>query len=368
MQSLYKTLADLVTDVSSENRFNSAANKTRIEQNAKKLSELAHDLTKPKSDAPDHDPSIQILGNLFADESARAYRLLKTGKAPQRAYARELLQTLPGYCIACHTRTQSGPSFTDLPLNSTLKDLRSVEKGRFFAATRQFNRAIDEFGKVISEPGAANQRFGDWQESVRNSLGIAVRMKQDPALALKIVDQVLSTQSVPYFMKQDALTWKSSIEEWQKETSRQIDSEEGIYAEAVRLLAKAQQAQKFPADRAADILYLRASAAVHRLLQLGKGAKHTNEGYLMAGLCYDVLKTYQLGELHEIYFESCIRSSPHSNLAQTCYKRYEQAIYDGFTGSAGTDIPGDIEQKLNDLEALALPTPPAIPAQKQKLK
>jgi hypothetical protein len=79
----------------------------------------------------------------------------------------------------------------------------------------------------------------------------------------------------------------------------------------------------------------------------------------MAGLCYDVLKTYQLGELHEIYFESCIRSAPHSSLAQTCYRRYEQSIYDGFTGSAGTDIPDDIEDKLQTLEALALPVPAA---------
>jgi hypothetical protein len=367
MQSLYKTLGELITDVSSESRFNSPANKKRIEQNAKTLSKLAHDLTTPKNDSRDHDPSIQILGNIFADEAARAYRLLQTGKPPQRAYARELLQSLPGYCIACHTRTQSGPSFTDMPLNPALKDLRSVEKGRFFAATRQFDRAIDEFSKVISEPGAATQRYSEWQEAVRNSLGIAVRMKQDPALAAKIVDQVLATKSVPFFMRQDALVWKSSIEEWQKEAARKIESEEGVYAEAVRLLAKAQQAQRFPADRGADIVYLRASAAVHRLLQFGKDAKHTNEGYLMAGLCYDVLKTYQLGELHEIYFESCIRSSPHSNLAQTCYKRYEQAIYDGFTGSAGTDIPDDIEQKLNELEVLALPASPAAPAQKQKL-
>jgi hypothetical protein len=120
-------------------------------------------------------------------------------------------------------------------------------------------------------------------------------------------------------------------------------------------LAKAQQAQKYPADRSADILYLRTSAAVHRLLQLGKDAKHTHEAYLMAGLCYDVLKNFQLGELHEIYFESCIRSAPHTHLAETCYHRYEQAIYDGFTGSSGTDIPDDVEQKLNVLEKLALP-------------
>jgi hypothetical protein len=357
MQELYRTLAELLTDVSSEKRFNAPENRSRIEKNSKTLSRLAHDISQQGQTSPDRDPSIQILGGLFADESDRAYRFLHSKNRAQRNYARELLQNIPGYCIACHTRTESGPSFSDLPLNPTINQLQPIEKGRFYAATRQFDRALDEFGKVISGPSSASQQFALWQEAVRNSLGIAVRMKQDPATAAQVVNKVLSAPGAPFFVRQDALIWKKSIENWKSESSHNLSTEEDVHAEAARLLALAQQTQKYPADRGADVLYLRASASAHRLLQFGKDAKYTREAYLMAGLCYDVLKTIQLGELHEIYFESCIRSAPHTPLAETCYHRYEQAVYDGFTGSSGTDIPADIEHQLDVLESLALPAP-----------
>jgi len=38
-----------------------------------------------------------------------------------------------------------------------------------------------------------------------------------------------------------------------------------------------------------------------------------------------------------------------------CYRRYEQSIFFGYTGSAGTGLPEDVRNKLKELKNLADP-------------
>ncbi|MGK5082494.1 hypothetical protein WDW37_04235 [Bdellovibrionota bacterium FG-1] len=354
MIDLYQALAELVTDLSSDQRFLNPAHQARIEKNTKKIVLFAHNLKNSESGAADQDPTIQIVGELFADEAKRAYQSLKWG---HKIYARELLRGMTHYCIACHTRTDRGARFSELSIKPTINNLRPAELGEFYAATRQFDRALTELQKVIESGETHNIRPNEWNNAVRQALAIAVRVKRSPELALKLVEQALQVKSSPFFFKQDAQAWRLSIQEWTQEPKRQPLDEEGLHTEAIRLLTKAHETQKYPADRTADIFYLRASSVVHDLLQKGPQSKYAAEAYLMAGICYDVLRPFGLGELHEIYFEACIRRASHSPLAETCYHHLQESVFEGFTGSAGTDIPEDVRQKLKLLEALATPLP-----------
>lgn len=355
MQSLYKTLSALMTDISSDARFEDPKNRGKIVSNAKLLSELAHDLKTKKVASPDKDPSISLFSNLFADETGRAYRALKSGNA---TYGRALLKSIPGYCIACHTRNQSGPAFTSLPLEPQSDGLTHLERGEFFASTRQYDRALKELDLVIANSTAAKMRPIEWSQAVKYSLAIAVRVKQDPALARQIAERVTSSKNTPFFMKVDTKRWLASIDKWDKEPRHTPTNEEGLYAEAVRLLGEARTAQEYPADHAGDIQYLRASAAVHNLLQLGPQTRHAGEAYLMAGLCYETLSSFRIGDVHEIYYEACVRTSPHTMISTACFRRYQEAIFFGYTGSRGTDVPEDVRLKLRELEELASPVEP----------
>ena len=88
MQELYVTLVDIMTDVTSEKRFNHPSSKARIERNAKKLATLAHDINEKKMTAPDSDPTLKLVSGLFKDQADQAYSALKAG---QRPYARSIL-------------------------------------------------------------------------------------------------------------------------------------------------------------------------------------------------------------------------------------------------------------------------------------
>lgn len=354
MQGLSKTLAELMTDLASDTRFDAPANKKKIEGHAKTLANLAHDLNKKNINKPDLDPSVVILSQLFSDEAENAYQELKRG---HRDYARDRLRSLTGYCIACHTRTQSGPQFADSHLNPTTDKLSTYEKAEFFAATRQFDKAFQEYQNIVEDEMAPTRRSLEWEKSARAALAIAVRVKKDPNLALKIVDRIIASKNAPYYFKQNAREWQKSIQDWQNEVPRKAQTEEGFRSEAMRLLAEAHNLQKYPMDHSGDVAYLRASAAVHDWMQMAKSGRNMNEAFLMAGICYEVLKPINLGELHEMYYEACIRQTPHTSTAELCYQRYEQSIHAGYTGSSGTNIPSGVKDKLSTLEALAHPLP-----------
>jgi hypothetical protein len=108
-------------------------------------------------------------------------------------------------------------------------------------------------------------------------------------------------------------------------------------------------------DHSADVLYLRVSLAAHELLSRFGEGKHTSETLLLLGNAYDLLDDYLMSPLPEMYYETCIRRSPHSAVAEQCYQRYEAGVYFGYTGSSGTSIPEDIASVMNELKELARP-------------
>jgi hypothetical protein len=352
MQEMYKTLAEILGDVVSDRRFNDPANFKKIEKNAKKLSELSHDINKKGIIAPDADPTLQMLSGLFSDETNRAYQELKQGHRP---YARNLLQSLSGYCIACHTRNQSGPQFSTLPIEPSKDMTDSFERAEFFAASRQFDRAYSELKKLAHDSSFAASRPLAWEKAVNHALVMAVRTQRDPARALDIINAIQDNPGAAYFLKLNAAQWKKSLKEWQDEANRTPKTEEGLFAEATRLIAKARELQKYPVDRSGDIYYLRASAVIHELLQVAPNGDRAPEALMLAGMSYEVLSPLKLNDLHELYYAACIRKAPHTPMAEICYGRYQESLHAGYTGSGGTEIPADIKKRMTQLEDLARP-------------
>ncbi|MGE0616426.1 MAG: hypothetical protein AB7P04_12370 [Bacteriovoracia bacterium] len=351
MRNLEATLQALILDLYDDRRFNDPKNFGRIERNAQKFSRLAHDLKAKPDLTADLDPGVRIIAELFSAETVHAYRALKGG---HRAYARDVLKSATNYCMACHTRSQ-GPSFQGALSAKAFAPLKPYEQAILLASTRQFDGALEEFTRVVKDANASKSDLYAWEKSVRSGLAIAVRVKQDPSAALAIVDQVLKTPTVPLFLKESATQWKKSLNAWQSEPNSQATTEEGYYQKAIRFLSEARALQRYPLDRSADILYLRASAAIHDMLRTAPNGKHVTEGLYLAGLAYEVLSDLSLPDLHEFYFLACIQSAPHSEFARRCFERYEQDVIYGYTGSAGTDIPDDIQGKLRRLDALSLP-------------
>lgn len=352
MKELAQTLRTLLVDLNSDERFNSQKNFKTIQANANRFAKIAQGVAHTAS--PDSDPSIAIIASLFAQEANHAAAHLALG---HRAYAREALRSMTGYCMACHTRNNKGPDFNglDLPADTLAKSLRAVEAADFYASIRQFDRALTEYRKIISDASVSEHQPLDWARAVKSALAISVRVKKDPSLALDLVEKILATPRAPYYLKEQAASWKISLQQWKAETPVTPQTEEGYYAQSIKLIAAAKSAQKYPADRAADMLYLRASGAVHDLLGFKPRGQHFTEALFLAGLSYEVLRDLNLWDMHEFYYLACIQEGPHTEQARQCFKHYEENIYASFTGSGGTFLPDDIKLKLKKLDELSAP-------------
>ena len=154
---------------------------------------------------------------------------------------------------------------------------RLFEEAERYYAVGKFERALESYEAVLANPVARKARSIEWERALRSSLAIAVRVKKDPDRALRIVERALESPEIALFVREQARQWRASLQEWKKELGRLPSTEEGLHAEAVRLFAAAKTLQKYPADRAADVLYLRALASVHDLLSAHPDGKYAAE-------------------------------------------------------------------------------------------
>jgi len=166
----------------------------------------------------------------------------------------------------------------------------------------------------------------------------------------------LKLPSLPEFERANLLKWQQAIAAWKKEPVIKVNSQAGYAAEMKRLLREAGRAQLYPSDHSAEIQYLRASAAAHDVLRVGGDAKLNAQALRAAGAAYEVLANPTFWPIHELYYEACIRQVPHTDLALECYSKFEESVYFGYTGSAGTQVPPQIAQRLTDLKTLAAPS------------
>lgn len=344
MQNLGDVLAQMIPFLSNPTKFSDPKNSQVINDYVKKLSSLSHTLGKGVVN-PDADPSLQFVSNQFEDEIKRAQEALNNG---HRDYARHLLKNSTSYCIQCHTRNSTGPHFADGKLAEAIAQMPNLDRGEFFAATRQFDKALGEFKQVLK----TSKNVIEWDRSARYAMAIAVRFLNSPEQALEVAQLILSSEQAPLFLKEDAIVWKKSISDWQKEvqTKKQI---QGL-KQAEKLIATARKVQKFETDHSADIYFLRASASLHDALGGGLKGEEKSKALLLTGRCYDALRDLNLWSLHEQYYEACIRNTPHTKISKECYTKYEQSVFMGFSGSQGLMLPIDIQAKLTELKALTI--------------
>lgn len=361
MLKLSNTLSELVPYLFDDKKFFDPDNKNIILKKAKELTGLAHTLDQKKlMNTPTDDPAVVFFAAQFQDDLKRAVESLETD---HKDYARSVLKTSISYCISCHTRSDQGRAYPLIAGNdSFVKSLSGIEKARYYTATRQFDAAIKEFIGVLEDPETGKVRPFDIEKAARNALALAVRVKKDPVQAQRIAEDVIKKPETPLFVRNDAQTWLSSIQEWKgdlikgwKLVGKQTHPPEATMIRKVKeLIKKAESIQRYPADMKADIHYLRATAIIHEYFDIYKNTPNRGEMLYLAGRSYEALRDLGFWTLHELYYERCVREAPHTALSFKCYTELEQSVLLGYSGSAGLFLPISVRKQLQELRSLAM--------------
>lgn len=289
----------------------------------------------------DFDPALVYFADSFKDDIERAYLSLKAG---QSDYARYTLKSSTAYCIGCHTRTSSGPQFPLAQAFATsLKGAPWIDRLEFLAATRQFDAAYDEVIKEIGKPTSLSGL--DLDRGALLGLSIAVRVKQDPGQALKLIHALKKSKNISPSTRAAANNWQRDTQSWKSEKPKKSNSSFDMIKDAKKLIAKGQNSPGH-----GEVSYLRASALLHNLLKSFPDSQDRSEVFYLLGLSYNGLPRLALWNLQEMYFRACILETPHSEIAETCYQKFEESVVLGFSGSSGTHVPADMQHQLRRLK------------------
>lgn len=358
MDALAVSLAAILPEVTLPAPTDAAARKARDErlrQHARALAGLAHGMANSQR-LPDADPTVTLLSGRL--ESAVADLQKREGDR-----LRDAAFVVAATCIGCHTRTDRGAPRPRATLAPVDPKLPAWLRGDVLAATRRFQEARAAYRVAVADEKLAEQDPLLWERAVKRALVLDVRVARDPNAALEVVERVLATPS-GQALYQDAIGWRGSLRRWQKETEKP-DSLAELEAKAERFLDEAASIERTPDGSAADILYLRATAALHELLARGPSPAVRAQALAGLGLAYEKLKDVDIWALYATYDEACIEATPHSLLAGECFVRLERALKEDYLGNSGGALPADIDAKLTRLRALAAPPAGDKPVEKK---
>lgn len=333
MQSLKQSMIVLEPYVFNKEQFSDPKNHNFLKKEIHKLAaeskNIKHDpivLTK--------DPTVLFVASQFSEELQRADENFSTG---WNEYSRWQLAKVTSYCLECHTRLREGPAFSaDETTQTYLATLTTADQIEFMIAFRQFESAFKIVLNKLKEPqSGVNMKF-EPDRVARLGLLISVQYLQNSDKAKKIIEAIDQNGTLPLYLKQSNRLWKKSLEKWDENESLKVLPE-------VRSLVK---------HRISEIEDMRAIPALLRILTESLSRDELGEALFLTGKSYEALNKISVLSLHENYYESCVRKTPETKWAPLCYDKLSDSITLGYTGSSGTHIPSDVQNKLQEVKLL----------------
>lgn len=355
MQEMGQTLVEIYPYVVSSREFNAPENRIKIQESLTKMASLAHSVNKERGKTDlgkklDKDPYLSVISSTLDREIRLAVEGLKSGK---RDFSRVILKNATGMCVRCHSRGQWGPEFVDWQKEASFQRLNPIEKGDLLAAVRHYDQAIQQYEVVLSDKQLAATEAESWVKAGNSALNVAVRSKQDPVVAERIVNTILSNSNLPAYQKTNVEEWKKAILSWKD--SKEKKSTLSPLAQAQQILKEARKNEDYWGDRGSYIHYLRASALLHDFLRTESSSFEQAQALNLLGESYEVISEMGEGDANQFYYKACIKRSPHTKVAVGCYRRLEQNLHIEFSGSGDIRMPRMAMDELRVLRDLASP-------------
>lgn len=301
---------------------------------SKEIHNLAMESANVKHDPTilSRDPTVRFVSIHFAEELHRADKNFQGG---WQEFSRSQLANVTSYCIECHTRLREGPEISSRNATEPYVNKLSIpDQIEFMIAFRQFDSAFNLALKTLKDIQPNSEVSSKADEIARLGLLVAVQYKQDKLKAQNLVAAIEKNSSLPSYLKQKNKLWKTSLAQWDPSESMRTLSE-------IRILVK---------QRHSEIEDMQAIPALLQILTDDLSANELGEALLLTGESYESLNKISIMSLHENYYESCVRKVPKTKWAKICFRKLNDSIISGYTGSSGMHIPIDIQKSMKNLK------------------
>lgn len=328
--------------VQSAESFADPANQKAISEALKLLTHLRH----PFFYAP--GSSSSGVGELFAQQTELAERDFSDGKTES---ARFRVQALTQLCLGCHLREPAHDFIDSAEVVEKLK-LPPLQQAQYYATTRQFGRALEVWRAELGKPVALEAEQIGQLDALRLALRVAVRARDDSALALALMAPMLATNQMPGFAQRDLQAWSAEAQGWQQErfvVSRQ--SSKALFARARLLINSTGAATHAGTMPQHFVSLLRAAAYLDEAIRRDPKAKFRGEALFLLGVAHASITDSSMWQLEWMYFEACIRENAASARGTACATRLEERTR--LIWPTAADVPSSTQVALKDLVKLA---------------
>lgn len=273
---------------------------------------------------------------------------LKRFNAGKKGYALYRLRSVSANCASCHTTYDAGGRL--LGLDPSLEGMSNLERGEYYIAARQFDKAEMALDSAVREGKSSLYTT----EALRKWLVVRIRMNSNPGSTAETLASVVKQAKLPIDEREEIEGWIESLKNWQtqkKELANTLESAE-------KLLRSSLESRGFRLHSVDTVNVLRASAILHNILATQKisGSKRAR-ALLLLGFSYYRLPFFFIDQLPSVYFEQCIEEFPGTSEAKQCYQLHKEKVILDFTGSGGTHIPADVAERLYELYEKAYGVP-----------
>lgn len=353
MQGLKKSFTALLPAIYSKKRFNNPDNRERIKKRIEELSANSHNVSDGamKKKWPGSDPGIQVVAGRLDTEIKVAKDSFNAGNLE---FARRTLKSVAKNCFFCHSQNNVGPQLHNTKMVLNTSELLKTERADLLVATRNFEEALKVLKSAMTDKSYTMSYPFEVERALRRYLALSTRVQKNPKEAIATLNTLLNKGVKPVYLRENIISWRDSLNTWAREIRRKKKKMSPL-KEARTLIKRAQTLQEYPVDNSADVYYLRATNLMHDYLLQNPKKRDLAQALFLLGTSYEVLADIGLWDVSDIYYEACIRKMPHSQQSFQCYRRWEQRVYTGYSGSGGIYIPKMIRKRMADLKALAQP-------------
>ncbi|MCU0696251.1 MAG: hypothetical protein MUC96_06970 [Myxococcaceae bacterium] len=348
MQGALEALVGLEPMVAHPERLRDPLQADDITRRLDVLAELKHAFP---ADAKAQEPATAALSGLFSHYALETRRRFVFG---ERETIAARVRTLMSLCFTCHSRERVDDDFRDMEKRLESAKLAPLDKAQFLAATRQFDKALEQYAVVIAPPANDERARLLQTRAIKDTLTLLVRVKDDAKATDVFLEGLSRRADLTPFLQRSVQAWRKDVAAWRKEN---VDAAKAtpraLFTLAKALVAKASGPRTFLPDETHEVAYLRASAYLNLALGKDPTLKERGEALFLLGVSAGALKSPLLWDVDLLFFEACVRENPKTPLAQKCFAQFSDRLTFGFTGSAGTHLPDDELARLSALRALA---------------
>lgn len=271
-------------------------------------------------------------------------------------------------CMSCHTQLPKykmntyiiqSQKVTKKTFNDTFEYanflylLRKYDK-----ASEQYQLTIAERMKVMDDLKNIRKQLGEGSEiydrqisrSIEQLMAIGLKINHSPEEVIVNFESLESKHKLPYYITEDLKIWKRSLKRLAGKTDKimEFNSDKEFEKFQKNELQKIKGRIVATGDYDVELLYY--TGLMSNYLNTHPNTKFASEILFWLGVSENQLNRNMFYSLGDYYLLECIEQFPNSPAAKDCYQAYADEIEFRYTGTAGTNLPKELEQKLKELK------------------